>query len=87
MFIDGCYWHGCPEHFVQPKTNANYWSGKIAGNIERDRDTDRRLHDAGWVVLRFWEHEDVDGVVNEIVRVVNHRLHESATPRSRRRRT
>ncbi|MFE9001838.1 very short patch repair endonuclease [Streptomyces sp. NPDC007875] len=57
VFIDGCYWHGCPEHYVPPKTNSGYWSGKVAGNIARDRDTDQRLAKAGWTVLRFWEHE------------------------------
>ncbi|MFE0960105.1 very short patch repair endonuclease [Streptomyces fungicidicus] len=57
VFIDGCYWHGCPEHYVPPKTNIGYWSDKVARNIARDRDTDRRLADAGWAVLRFWEHE------------------------------
>ncbi|MET9481896.1 very short patch repair endonuclease [Streptomyces sp. NPDC006638] len=58
VFIDGCYWHGCPEHYVSPKTNSSYWSDKVAGNMARDRDTDQRLEEAGWKVLRFWEHED-----------------------------
>jgi DNA mismatch endonuclease (patch repair protein) len=57
VFIDGCFWHGCPEHFVLPKTNPEYWREKIGRNIERDRDTDARLAEAGWLVLRFWEHE------------------------------
>ncbi|MEU8716511.1 very short patch repair endonuclease [Streptomyces sp. NPDC048663] len=57
VFIDGCYWHGCPEHYVPPKTNSGYWSEKVARNMARDRDTDRRLQEAGWTVLRFWEHE------------------------------
>ncbi|MFF7263618.1 very short patch repair endonuclease [Streptomyces sp. NPDC008159] len=57
VFIDGCYWHGCPEHYVPPKTNAGYWSDKVARNMARDRDTDQRLTEAGWTVLRFWEHE------------------------------
>ncbi|WP_078513298.1 very short patch repair endonuclease [Streptomyces purpureus] len=57
VFIDGCYWHGCPEHYVSPKTNPGYWSDKVAGNMARDRETDQRLRDAGWTVLRFWEHE------------------------------
>jgi DNA mismatch endonuclease (patch repair protein) len=57
VFIDGCYWHGCPEHYVPPKTNPGYWSDKVAKNVARDRDTDQRLEEAGWTVLRFWEHE------------------------------
>ncbi|MFD8255100.1 MULTISPECIES: very short patch repair endonuclease [Streptomyces] len=57
VFIDGCYWHGCPEHYVPPKTNEGYWSDKVARNMARDRDTDQRLAEAGWTVLRFWEHE------------------------------
>ncbi|WP_100445864.1 very short patch repair endonuclease [Glycomyces xiaoerkulensis] len=70
VFIDGCYWHGCPEHFVMPKTNTDYWQGKIGRNVARDRDTDHRLEEAGWVVLRFWEHEppeDCAGVVCDVV--------------------
>ncbi len=57
VFIDGCYWHGCPEHYVPPRTNPGYWSDKVARNMARDRDTDQRLEEAGWTVLRFWEHE------------------------------
>ncbi|MEU9096385.1 very short patch repair endonuclease [Streptomyces sp. NPDC048361] len=57
VFIDGCYWHGCPEHYVPPKTNHGYWSQKVVGNVNRDRDTDQKLRSAGWTVLRFWEHE------------------------------
>ncbi|MEU6853000.1 very short patch repair endonuclease [Actinacidiphila alni] len=60
VFIDGCYWHGCPEHYVSPKTNPGYWSEKVAKNMARDRDTNERLSEAGWTVLRFWEHESPD---------------------------
>lgn len=60
VFVDGCYWHGCPEHYVPPKTNPGYWSEKVARNVARDRDTDARLKAAGWMVLRFWEHESPD---------------------------
>ncbi|MFH8986626.1 very short patch repair endonuclease [Streptomyces sp. NPDC017940] len=70
VFIDGCYWHGCPEHYVPPKTNEGYWSGKVAGNMTRDRDTDRRLKEAGWTVLRFWEHESPDECASTVLRVV-----------------
>ncbi|NEB18208.1 DNA mismatch endonuclease Vsr [Streptomyces coelicoflavus] len=66
VFIDGCYWHGCPEHYVPPKTNSGYWSEKVVRNVTRDRDTDARLREAGWLVLRFWEHEPSDACANEI---------------------
>ncbi|MEV0876078.1 MULTISPECIES: very short patch repair endonuclease [Streptomyces] len=57
VFVDGCFWHGCPEHFVPPKTNPDYWREKIGRNVKRDRDTDVRLEEAGWLVLRFREHD------------------------------
>lgn len=57
VFIDGCFWHGCPDHFVLPKTNPDYWRDKIGRNMGRDRDTDGQLAAAGWLVLRFWEHQ------------------------------
>lgn len=58
VFLDGCFWHGCPQHHTVAATNARFWSEKVAGNRARDRDTDQRLDDAGWVSLRIWEHED-----------------------------
>lgn len=58
VFVDGCYWHRCPEHYIPPKTNAAFWENKTLGNQARDLDTQRRLEDVGWTVLRFWEHED-----------------------------
>ncbi|MFJ2112826.1 very short patch repair endonuclease [Streptomyces sp. NPDC087850] len=70
VFIDGCYWHGCPEHYVPPKTNSGYWSDKVARNMARDRDTDRRLSEAHWTVLRFWEHESPDACALQIADTV-----------------
>ncbi|MGW3403641.1 very short patch repair endonuclease [Streptomyces zhihengii] len=70
VFIDGCYWHGCPRHYVSPKTNPGYWSAKVAGNVARDRDTDQRLMNAGWTVLRFWEHESADECAAQIIATV-----------------
>ena len=70
VFVDGCYWHGCPEHFVQPKTNSEFWKEKIGRNIERDRDTDSTLRDAGWTVIRIWEHEEPEAAAAEIVELV-----------------
>lgn len=58
VFIDGCYWHGCPEHYIEPASNVDYWRPKIARNRERDEETTAALTAAGWHVLRFWSHED-----------------------------
>lgn len=58
VFIDGCFWHGCPEHGVSPRTNSHYWGAKIARNRARDLENDRALIDQGWLVIRVWEHDD-----------------------------
>jgi DNA mismatch endonuclease (patch repair protein) len=58
VFVDGCFWHGCPEHYSASMTNVEYWAAKIQRNQARDRDTDERLDAAGWVVIRAWEHDD-----------------------------
>ncbi|MFF4710292.1 very short patch repair endonuclease [Streptomyces eurythermus] len=58
VFVDGCFWHGCPQHATWPKTNADFWRAKIEGNRRRDMDTDERLASAGWLAVRVWEHED-----------------------------
>lgn len=57
VFVNGCFWHGCPIHATWPKRNAEFWRIKIEANRERDADTDRRLQQAGWRVIRIWEHE------------------------------
>jgi AraC family transcriptional regulator of adaptative response / DNA-3-methyladenine glycosylase II len=66
VFIDGCFWHGCPEHYAPPKSHSQYWLSKIEGNMLRDADTNRLLLAKGWVVLRFWSHEDPDAVAEQI---------------------
>jgi DNA mismatch endonuclease (patch repair protein) len=58
VFMDGCFWHGCPVHHTQAARNAEYWAEKVDKNRKRDAETDRLLAEAGWTVLRFWEHED-----------------------------
>lgn len=58
VFVDGCFWHACPIHATWPKQNAEWWRDKIEANRRRDADTDRRLDEAGWAVVRIWEHED-----------------------------
>lgn len=57
LFIDGCFWHGCPIHFVRPKTNCNFWDAKIGRNRQRDREVRQLLRKKGWQVLRIWEHD------------------------------
>lgn len=56
VFIDGCFWHGCPRHYRKPKTNKRYWHPKIENNRRRDRKVSRELRKAGWDVIRIWEH-------------------------------
>lgn len=56
--VRGCFWHACPEHGTSPKANAEWWATKLNKNVERDRDTERRLADAAWRVTVVWEHED-----------------------------
>ena len=73
VFVDGCFWHGCPEHGTSPKANAEWWSEKLARNAARDADTDEYLTSQGWTVLRFWEHEDVLAAADQVERVVRAR--------------
>lgn len=70
VFIDGCFWHGCPVHATQPKANADYWGPKLSRNIQRDRETRSMLEAAGWTVLQFWEHEDPQVVAGAICAAV-----------------
>lgn len=58
VFVDGCFWHDCPDHGTRPATRTEWWVEKLARNVRRDRDTDSRLAVTGWSVLRFWEHVD-----------------------------
>jgi DNA mismatch endonuclease, patch repair protein len=66
VFVDGCFWHGCPEHATMPKANAEWWAQKLSRNVSRDRDTDSRLRDSGWTVVRFWEHDDMHAAAESI---------------------
>ncbi len=67
IFIDGCFWHGCPLHGTKPKSNAEYWIPKLARNIARDIEATAKLTEAGWCVLRYWEHESPELVAHAIV--------------------
>ena len=73
VFIDGCYWHGCPEHYQAPETNAGYWSPKIEANMRRGRETGATLAAEGWLALRFWEHQDPAGCAEQIRSAVSAR--------------
>ena len=66
VFVDGCFWHGCPVHATSPVIRARFWADKIAANRERDRRHDDVLTRAGWTVLRIWEHEDPVEAVKRI---------------------
>lgn len=72
IFIDGCFWHGCPEHYVAPRTRPRYWSEKIASNQARDLDTTARLTSSGSTVLRYWEHTDPELIADDIHRTYLH---------------
>jgi DNA mismatch endonuclease (patch repair protein) len=70
VFVDGCFWHGCPVHGTWPKHNADWWRTKIETNRRRDRDTDRRLSQLGWTILRVWEHEDATEAADRVERAL-----------------
>lgn len=73
IFIDGCFWHGCPKCFIKPKSNVEYWLPKIDRNKKRDREVNAELRRQGWTVLRFWEHafKRPQNVVNRIKKNLN----------------
>jgi DNA mismatch endonuclease (patch repair protein) len=73
VFVDGCFWHSCPQHATRPAANRQWWADKLAANVTRDRDTDRRLDEAGWAVVRVWEHEDADTAARRVADVVRQR--------------
>lgn len=73
VFVDGCFWHGCPDHYAAPKTNSVYWREKVLRNVSRDRDVDELLRDAGWEVVRVWEHESPAMAADRVARAVRRR--------------
>lgn len=70
VFLDGCFWHGCDQHFTVPKANGQYWRNKIGRNRDRDQTNNRLLQEAGWTVLRYWEHQSSEGVVDDVCAAV-----------------
>lgn len=73
VFVDGCFWHGCPEHGTKPRSNSSWWREKLAANAARDADTDRVLETLGWAVVRIWEHVAADEAVGIVLRALERR--------------
>jgi DNA mismatch endonuclease, patch repair protein len=67
VFIDGCFWHSCPQHGNSPARNQHYWGPKLERNVERDRKVDLALRESAWHVIRAWEHEDVEAVADRVL--------------------
>jgi DNA mismatch endonuclease (patch repair protein) len=70
VFVDGCFWHGCPQHGTWPKSNAAWWRAKIEANVARDRDTDARLAEGGWTSVRVWEHDEPAVAAQRVSRAI-----------------
>lgn len=83
VFVDGCFWHCCPDHQTWPKTNSDWWADKLRRNVARDRETDDQLSAAGWAVIRVWEHEDPGSAADRIESVVRERRRPSRRPPGR----
>lgn len=73
VFVDGCFWHSCPDHGTMPSANQDWWRQKLQANQARDADTDRRLSEAGWAVVRVWEHEDPSEAAARVADAVRQR--------------
>jgi len=76
VFVDGCFWHGCPKHGTMPKANRPFWKEKITTNRRRDKDTNRRLRGSGWLAVRVWEHEYPEIAARRVASVVRERARE-----------
>jgi DNA mismatch endonuclease, patch repair protein len=74
VFVDGCFWHACPDHGGQPSVNQSYWGPKLRRNVERDRTADAALTAAGWQVVRVWEHVPLADAVAEVITALGHGL-------------
>jgi len=75
VFVDGCFWHACPDHGSNPSVNQGYWAPKLLRNVERDRAADSALERAGWQVVRLWEHLPLEAAVAAVITALG-ALHE-----------
>lgn len=80
VYVDGCFWHSCPAHGTIPRANRDWWVNKLDANVTRDRDTDRRLKEAQWIVVRVWEHELVDDAAARVAAIVRSALSAESSP-------
>lgn len=81
IFVDGCFWHRCPDHSTLPKNNREWWERKLVSNVERDDRKDSALRDQGWLPMHFWEHEDPSTVAAVLETLWRERTGRSAAPR------
>ena len=77
VFVDGCFWHGCPTHATWPRANAAWWREKLEANRARDTDTDRRLRREGWTSIRVWAHESPDVAAERVALAIGERVEHS----------
>jgi DNA mismatch endonuclease (patch repair protein) len=87
IFIDGCFWHQCPEHATLPRNNREWWLAKLNRNVERDGEKDAALRALGWRVLHVWEHENSGEVCDRIEREWRSRIDSDLAPRASRSRS
>lgn len=83
VYVDGCFWHSCPLHATSPTANASWWQAKLARNVERDRQADSQLEEAGWAVVRVWEHESHTTAADRVEAVVLSRRRSRPVPSAR----
>jgi DNA mismatch endonuclease, patch repair protein len=79
VFVDGCFWHGCPVHGTWPKQNAEFWRAKIEANMARDKNTDERLRAEGWKVIRVWAHEEPNVAAGRVAHIIERRREKHST--------
>ena len=84
VFVDGCFWHRCPQHGTLPKANGDWWLRKLEANVARDRRNDAALESRGWEVIRLWEHDDPEHAADVVARAVRQRTHDATKGDCRR---